>query len=270
MKKVLSLLLVAVFVLVMFTGCSKTDYNEAVKLMESGDYEQAITLFTELGDYNDSQEKLVQAQKFLSVKKALNEGTWFFEATSVNAVYCLQFADGSATISNPWFDGNGYHEGADTTQHTYKITDTEIKLINEDGTEKVIPYTFENDTLKLADDYFTPEMVKEALQGHWSVRRSQYLLGSLTVDEHHILFEDDKATYENASKARGYYDGTYYYYGPYTGTYEIGLGKFETDMDHGDRWFFRIADGEVQLMYYGNACIKADTNELPGEDGYSF
>ena len=110
MKKVLSVLLVAVFVLVAFTGCKKSDYTDAVALMESGDYEQAITLFTELGDYNDSQEKLAQAQKLLKVKNALNGGTWFFEATSVNAVYCLKFADGNATISNPWFDGNGYHE----------------------------------------------------------------------------------------------------------------------------------------------------------------
>ena len=113
-------------------------------------------------------------------------------------------------------------------------------------------------------------MVKEAIQGHWSVRRSQFLLGSLSVDEHHILFDGDKVTYENASEAYGYNDGTYYYYGPYTGTFEIGCGEFETDMDNGNRWFFRIDDGEVQIMYYGNACTKADTNDLPGEDGYSF
>lgn len=268
MKKIIPLLLVAVSVLVMFTGCNKSDYNEAVTLMENGQYEQAIAIFTELGDYNDSQNKLAQAQKYLEVKKALIAGTWFYEATSVNAVHCLQFAEDKATISNPWFDGNGYHEGTEKSQPTYKITDTEIKLINEDETETAIPYTFENNKLALADGYFTSEMVKEALQGYWKLRRTQYLIGTFSTDESNICFEGDKVTYENATEAR--YEDGYYYYGPYSGTFEIGLGKFETDMEHGDRWFFRIDDGEVQLLYYDNVCTKSDATELPGEDGYSF
>lgn len=41
---------------VMLTGCNSSDYKKATDLYESGDYEEAYEVFTELGDYRDSAD----------------------------------------------------------------------------------------------------------------------------------------------------------------------------------------------------------------------
>ncbi len=40
-----------------------SNYNKAVKLMESGDYEEAYAIFSELNDYRDSEDRAAEAQK---------------------------------------------------------------------------------------------------------------------------------------------------------------------------------------------------------------
>jgi hypothetical protein len=267
MKKI-SLVLIVVFILVMFTGCKKSDYNEAIELMNNGNYEQAIVLLEELGDYEDAAAKLAEAQNKNNIVKALNEGVWYFEADSVNAVNRLLFSDGKATITQAFFDGNGYHESSTVTNLTYKITDAEIVLVKEDLSEIKVAYTVDDNGVKLDDAYFTPEMIEDGIQGYWKLRKSSFLLGRLLTNEYNIYFNKGNVESESAAEARGYDDGSYYYYGPYEGTYTIDFGKFETNMDHGDQWFFRIDEGEVQVMHYGDACTKSD--KLPGEDGYSF
>lgn len=54
MKK---LFLVAMLVLLLLglTGCSSTDYKNAQRLMEAGEYDEALTLFSALDDYEDSK-----------------------------------------------------------------------------------------------------------------------------------------------------------------------------------------------------------------------
>ncbi len=47
-------------------------YNKAVALLESGDYQEAIVLFQELGSYKDSTEKAKSAQKAWDYTKAGN------------------------------------------------------------------------------------------------------------------------------------------------------------------------------------------------------
>lgn len=269
MKKVVSLVLVALMMLFVFSGCNSSDYKEAVALMEQGNYKEAITLFEGLGDYKDSAAKKAEAEKILDIIKALESGVWYFEAETKNSVNRLLFADGTAAVSLAYMDGNGRHESSDVTNYTYKITDAEIILIKDDLSETAISYTFKNDTLTLdKSKYFTPEMVDEGVQGYWTSKSSQSVLGEWLTSEHNIYFNEGKVVSESATEAYGYNDGTYYYYGPYEGTYEIGFGNFETEIRHGDDWFFRIEDGKVQILHYDNLCSESDG--LPGEDGYEL
>ena len=57
-------------------------------------------------------------------------------------------------------------------------------------------------------------------------------------------------------------------YGPYEGTYTIGDGTFVTDADHGDRYFFNVYEGEVNVFHYGNEMKRGEG--FPGQDGYKF
>lgn len=43
----------------LLTGCGNSDYKKAMDLHEDGKYEEAIVLFLELGDYEDSAEKVI-------------------------------------------------------------------------------------------------------------------------------------------------------------------------------------------------------------------
>ena len=49
----------------MLTACndeSAINYNKATKLLESGDYEEAYSIFEELGDYKDAKTYLSRFQ----------------------------------------------------------------------------------------------------------------------------------------------------------------------------------------------------------------
>lgn len=70
MKKLFALLLVLTMVLTL-TGCKKDDYESAVALMDAGSYEEAIIAFTELGDYEDSVQRLEECKNTLSYEKAI-------------------------------------------------------------------------------------------------------------------------------------------------------------------------------------------------------
>ena len=55
MKRFLAILLV-VTVMLSLCACDSLDYKKAMEAYESGDYETALAMFTELGDYEDSAQ----------------------------------------------------------------------------------------------------------------------------------------------------------------------------------------------------------------------
>lgn len=71
MKKVISLVL-AFAMCLSLCACGKADaYESAVALMEAGNYEEAVAAFTELGDYEDSAQKLEECENILAYAEAV-------------------------------------------------------------------------------------------------------------------------------------------------------------------------------------------------------
>lgn len=62
-------------------GCKSQDYEEAMALYVDGDYAAACTIFTELGDYEDSEE-MVRKSKYAMATEYLNEDN-FAQAADV-------------------------------------------------------------------------------------------------------------------------------------------------------------------------------------------
>ena len=83
MKKIVALILTLIM-LGMLVGCDRSDYTKAVALYESGDYMEALEIFAELGDYEDSADMAVkcnyQIAKQHFEKKAYTEAIAEFEA----------------------------------------------------------------------------------------------------------------------------------------------------------------------------------------------
>jgi len=73
MKKILCLL--AAVALLLLAGCKSGDYKKATELYEGGNYEEAVSIFQELGDYENSVD-MVTACKYQMALAAINDGDY--------------------------------------------------------------------------------------------------------------------------------------------------------------------------------------------------
>ena len=273
MKKKLLAILILCITVFSLTACDSSDYKKAMSLYESGDYEEAAKMFVELGDYEDSAEMAVKAKEelmyvtYADVFEALKQETWYFNGGSDTILNYLTFADKEANLGQVYFDGNGKHDNG-SNACSYIVDDVNVTITMVDGTELAIPYEMKDSKVVLDKDYVSSTDVKAGIVGYWKTRYSQTILGNTGTYEDNIYIGEDSLEYEHACTAYGYSNGEYYYYGPYTGTYTLGVGSFETEMKHGHEWFFNIIDGKVVVLHYTHVCTPSD--KLPGEDGYSF
>lgn len=252
---------------------NECDYNIASALFDSGDYEGAIAIFETISDFSNSAAKIKDAnqqlmlQQYGDVVNALDGNTWYFNGGSDTILNSISFADGGATIAQVSFDGNGSHDNGSNT-YSYTLDDANITVTLNDGSNLTIAYTISDGAITLGEnEYFSPEEVDAGLQGFWTESGSSVLGGS---NEYNIQIDNGNISSESASEAIGYGNGAYYYYGPYTGTYTLNFGGFDTDMYHGKDYFFNIIDGEVKLLHFDTVCSRSDITQFPGEDGYSF
>lgn len=71
MKKSLLLLLMSVLVFAM-TGCASQDYDKAIRLMESENYQAAIEIFNSIPEYKDAAAKAEECEKYVEYNAAVN------------------------------------------------------------------------------------------------------------------------------------------------------------------------------------------------------
>lgn len=250
------------------------DYNIATALFEAGDYEAAIAIYETITDYDDSAEKINAAKKELmhanygDVLAALDGKTWFFNGGSDLILNGISFSDEEATIAQVYYDGNGKHDNG-SNKYPYVVDDNNIIITMADGSEMEIAYSLSGKDISLGNnEYFSTEEVDAGIQGYWNIRDASNIFGMKTVTDKSIYFNNGNVVSEQASLAYGGTNGEYYYYGPYEGKYTLNFGGLDTDMEHGDEWFFNIIDGKVTVVNFTHVCKPSD--KLPGENGYKF
>ena len=152
--------------------------------------------------------------------------------------------------------------------YPYHVEENEI-IVEKDGGNLVIPYTYEGDVFQLnTSEFLTLDEIDAGLQGRWKLRKSEYILGITTNSEDQILISDGKFKHESASAALNGGPGQYYY-GPFEVTYKLNLGGFDSDVDYTNEFYFNIINGEPILFHYDDMCERTE-GDLPGENGYSF
>ena len=208
-------------------------------------------------------EKAAQKEKYKDVFNALNSETWYFNGGTDTNLNRIRFSDAGAEIGQVYFDRNGKHE-KERLNAQVSIDDTNIIVTLDAENSFNIPYSMEEDSVKLEGGFLTAEEIDEQIQGYWKLRQE-----SFGTHEYHIHFDNGNVEYETAAEALNGSDGEYYYYGPYEGEYSLNFGGFDTEMSHGNNWFYNIVDGEAVVLYYDNICEKTD-EEFPGEYGYYF
>ena len=254
----------------MITACR---YGQAGALAEARDFDGALALYEELGEYEDAADKLqemkneIMLRDYGDVLEALDGGVWYFNGGADNIIDRITFSGTEAEIAQMYVDGNRGHDNGSNTC-TCVVDGENITVTSPEGGEMVIPYRLEGEKLVLDSGYRTAEQIDADIQGFWRLHRSENLLGRYSESEYNIQFDHGTVRSERAVLAWGYTNGEYYYYGPYQGSYTVGFGTFETEMDHGEDWFFNIIDGKAVILYFDGICQPADG--LPGENGYSF
>lgn len=199
----------------------------------------------------------------------LNGKVFYLNGGDDTTLKQIQFNDKQAVISKVTFDGNGRHDSSDENV-SCTANDDNIIVKYKNGSEETIPYAIERDNIVLGEgEVKSIEEVKEGIKGHWVLHRKDEILGQATGEEKHIIISDNRLDSESASLAMGGAQGEYYYYGPYSGSYSLTFGGFETDMMHGGDWFWNIIDGKPVILSYDSLCKKED-GELPGKNGYNF
>lgn len=56
MKRIVTII-ISIFLMLIFSGCDSLDYKKAVSAQESGEYMNAVDIFSKLKDYKDSEER---------------------------------------------------------------------------------------------------------------------------------------------------------------------------------------------------------------------
>ena len=137
-KKILCACMLICVILAGFVSCDKSDYNEALELIESGDYEEAYEILKELGDYKDSAELLKNFRFVPSsyVYKELYEGEEYKITASVSLgegnlpVQVVLIEDGEKYICDYTYDNDG---------NLIKEVYTDY-----DGDKSIYDYTYDN------------------------------------------------------------------------------------------------------------------------------
>ena len=249
-------------------------YKQAEALFFQGKYEEAVAIYETIPDYLDATEKTAACKteimfiKYGEVIQLMTEGVWFYESDAELSVNRISFTQDAAVISQISYTGNGKSISKETN-FSYIVDASNIIVYLADGSEHVIPYVVDNGILKLGqNDYYTIEEVDAGLQGYWTSRESEKILGMSTSNEYNISIDNGVIKYESAAKAYGGRNGEYHYYGPYEGTYTITAYGLNADVRNGLFFGFGIVDGKVTLIRATHVCVPG--GGFKGEKGYSF
>lgn len=211
----------------LLTGCNSSDYKKATQLYSEGNYEEALELFTKLGDYEDSEQLAAACQKDLMYQvyaeeiSALSAGEWFFEGYTEDSLNRLTFDATTAIIDSVFFDGNGAHEGS-SEAFEFTIDEHAVSFDSPAG-EVVLKYTVSgNEATIITEGYFTQEMIESEIQGTWAERMggvTKYVLVTIngqSATQNYVLYDgsispvshDQKIQFGFGSLTRGgYLDG---------------------------------------------------------------
>lgn len=198
-------------------------------------------------------------EEYANVFAAISGNTWLFNGGEDTILNYVDFKENIAAVGQVYFDGNGLQDNG-VKEYEYSISDNSI-TITTDGGILDIPYSLNGEDISLGDGkYFSLDQIDEKLQGYW-----KYSYNSFGQQEGYLLVDNGTLRSESATSAGS---SGYYYYGPYEGSYKLGIGCFETDLFKGRNWLYNIIDGVPTVLYFDHICVPADS--FPGEDGYSF
>ncbi len=188
------------FLLIVLCSCKSTDYNKAVEVYKSGDYEQAITSFKALEDYKDSASYLEDSYYNLGVKQSESGEYKKAVETLMNVPNKAETKDQFKRLLTKLLEGDFFkHYNAAVTAYTdyydlesKKMNDAYNAILSGAGS---ISIEFTTDSPELAK----MESESSAMMSSFSAIKSIFSKDVLDVCD-----ADTKQAYEAASELRLY------------------------------------------------------------------
>ena len=112
MKKIIILFILIFLVSFCFVSCNSTKYNEALELIENGEYVAAYEILDELGDYKDAQQKIenfhyVPVRATYSEEDEIEYVEFFYNKDNLPIQVVHTDSDGDKSIRDYTYDANG-------------------------------------------------------------------------------------------------------------------------------------------------------------------
>ena len=185
-KKTGILFLTLIMFVCTFTACNGSEYKKAFELMEKGSYEEAETIFTQLGDYKDSAEMILEcqyqtAQQFFYYEKYDNaveifQGLGNYKDSADVAIECRYL------IAQEYFNSKKFLEALEIFQNLGDYKDSLYKT--SDCKKGLAEYYFDNGEYKSAISIF------EELGDYESVRKCNWEIVMDHFSQNSVKFED--------------------------------------------------------------------------------
>lgn len=293
MRKLITAAACSAIALSLLSGCSSQDYDRGVKLFEKGEYDESAEIFSDLGDYEDSEEMLAKCEREIMLRDyaeviELLDGTWYANGGTEAAMYCYDFDGASVAVRRIDNDVKDAESSllslptvSDKKIRQLRIDDSKISFYDGGDEVESHPYAIEDGKLVLDEGMTLSEAdVIEGLTGTWTGCAWNSVLGETVKVQHSYEVAPDHITYENAnagSPLAGLEEGEYFYYGPVTHSYDLSDGII--DFQYGKTSYssteinmsgirFNIIDGQPTLFHKTTKLERIE--KLPGQDGYSF
>lgn len=278
--KIIILVIVAIVVIIgvavgviMYLNSPSYKYGQASKLEQVEQFEEALAIYKEIEEYDDSKEKIkTLTRKILhldEVVKLIDEKVLYYNGGNDTTLCQITFTEQEATIVKVKFDGNGQQK-LSTDVYNWDL-DTEKIIVND---ELSIEYKVENGNITFEEGkYFTTEQVIKGIQGYWKLRSTTYVLGKFITSEYNIYINGDKITAQSATEA-SYGDADYYYDKPEKKSYSLNIGEIKAPNKDGTisgtfmGFSFNIIDGQVKVLHYNKVMERAKS--LPNVNSYVF
>ena len=112
MKKIIILFISIFLVSFCFVSCNSTKYNEALELIENGEYVAAYEILDELGDYKDAQQKIenfhyVPVRVTCSEEDEITYFEFFYNKDNLPSQVVYTYSYGDKFIEDYTYDANG-------------------------------------------------------------------------------------------------------------------------------------------------------------------
>lgn len=107
MKKTLSVIIVAIVVSVLLSGCKSSDYKEAVKLQEAGEYEAALDLYVNIEgyeSYKDTADRVAECEAMIEAINNFENAKSVVEQKNIDLELAISDAQSLITNGEPALD----------------------------------------------------------------------------------------------------------------------------------------------------------------------